>query len=108
MGNPARAASPIGSEHQASAAKRARGRAYQQARVRTEIAETVARFLIRYRQRHNLTQRELAQLLNMQESGISRLESGDHTPNAATLERIVECLNARFTFAIEERERAAS
>ncbi len=40
----------------------------------------------------------------MQESGISRLESGDHTPNAATLQRIVEVLNAHFTFAIEERD----
>ncbi|MBV8369693.1 MAG: helix-turn-helix transcriptional regulator [Candidatus Eremiobacteraeota bacterium] len=103
MGKSAAAASPIGSEHRASAAKRARGRAYRQARVRTEFAEAVAQFLIRYRKRHNLTQRGLAKLLGMQESVIRRLENGDQTPNPAALERIVEFLNAHFNFVLEER-----
>jgi len=103
MGKSAAAASSIGSEHRASAVRRARGRAYRQARVRTEVAESVARFLIRYRERHSLTQQGLAELLGMPESGISRLESGDHTPNAPSLERIVERLDARITFVIEEQ-----
>jgi transcriptional regulator with XRE-family HTH domain len=75
---------------------------YRQARVRSHISETVARFLIGYRQRHDLKQRQLGELLRMKESAISRLESGDDTPNAETLERIVNALGARFTFTIEE------
>jgi len=70
------------------------------------MAETVARFLIGYRQRHRLTQTQLGARLGMKESAISRLESGDHVPNADTLQRLREGCNAEVTFAIAENPRA--
>jgi transcriptional regulator with XRE-family HTH domain len=67
------------------------------------MAETIARFLIGYRQRHGLTQAQLGARLGMKESAISRLENGDHVANADTLQRITEGCRAEVTFAIAER-----
>jgi len=66
------------------------------------MAETIARFLIGYRQRHGLTQAQLGERLGMKESAISRLESGDHVANADTLQRIAGGCHAEVTFAIAE------
>ncbi len=66
------------------------------------MAETIARFLIGYRQRHSLTQAQLGARLGMKDSAISRLESGDHVANADTLQRIKEGCSAEVTFAIAE------
>ncbi len=66
------------------------------------MAETIARFLIAYRQRYHLTQAQLGARLGMKESAISRLESGDHVANADTLQRITDGCHAEVTFAIAE------
>jgi ribosome-binding protein aMBF1 (putative translation factor) len=82
--------SPLGSDHSAAAAARADNPHYRAARLRFVVAEKVARLLIGYRQQHALTQAQLASALGMKESAVSRLESGEHVPNIATLGRIAE------------------
>ena len=100
--------SPVGSDHASAANRRARHPRYQRVQLRSEMAETIARFLIGYRQRRGLTQAQLGARLRMKESAISRLESGDHVPNADTLQRIQEGCSAEVTFAIAERTAAHS
>jgi ribosome-binding protein aMBF1 (putative translation factor) len=94
--------SALGSEHRSAARRRAANPGYRRAHLRQEMAETIARFLIGYRQRYSLTQAQLGERLGMKESAISRLESGDHVPNADTLQRIARGCHAEVTFAIAE------
>jgi ribosome-binding protein aMBF1 (putative translation factor) len=98
--------SPFGTAHSVAASRRARHPDYRRRHLRQEMAETVARFLIGYRQKHGLTQAQLGVRLEMKESAISRLESGDHVPNADTLQRLREGCGAEVTFAIVERSQA--
>lgn len=76
--------SPLGTAQSVAASRRAHHPDYRRRHLRQEMAETVARFLIGYRQKHGLTQAQLGVRLEMKESAISRLESGDHVPNADT------------------------
>jgi ribosome-binding protein aMBF1 (putative translation factor) len=87
------APSPLGSEHAAEVAARTTDSDYRAARLRFAVAEKVARLMIGFRQRHNLTQARLAAALGMKESAVSRLESGEHVPNFETLGRIAEGCN---------------
>jgi len=50
--------------------------------------EEVARRIIRLRLDHGLSQEALAERVGTTKSAISRLESGQHAPNLATVERI--------------------
>ncbi len=102
MSNPKTAVSALGSDHASAARRRAAHPEYRRAHVRREMAETIARFLIGYRQRYNLTQAQLGARLGMKESAISRLESGDHVANADTLQRITDGCHAKVTFVIAE------
>lgn len=52
---------------------------------RTAIARAVAVWLVRYRSEHKLSQRKLAQSLNVSQPLIARLETGEHAPDLATL-----------------------
>lgn len=70
------------------------------------VAEQIARLLIAYRMKHNLTQRQLGDSLGMKESAISRLESGQHTPSVNTICRITAGLKKKLVFA-DARERKA-
>ncbi|MHB8177177.1 MAG: helix-turn-helix transcriptional regulator [Vulcanimicrobiaceae bacterium] len=69
------------------------------------VAEDVARLLICYRMEHDLKQKQLAEQLGMTESMVSRLESGQHTPNLKTLCRLMVLFRKRILF--EESESAA-
>jgi len=95
--------SPLGSDHAASARRRARNEVYRAARLRYAVAEKVARLLIGFRQNHDLTQAQLAAALGMKESAVSRLESGEHVPNFTTLERIAERCNVDVLLDFVER-----
>ncbi len=86
-------ASPLGSDNAAAAAARAEHPRYRAALLRFAVAEKVARLLIGYRQQHGLTQAQLAAALEMKESALSRLESGEHVPNFETLARVAEGCN---------------
>lgn len=95
--------SPRGSDHAAVVEARRQKESYRAAQLRSEVAEKVARLLIGFRQRHNLTQRQLAAVLGMKESAVSRLESGDHVPNFTTLQRIAARCNVDVTLDFIER-----
>ncbi|HEX3467256.1 MAG TPA: helix-turn-helix transcriptional regulator [Candidatus Elarobacter sp.] len=97
------ALSPLGSDHAAVAAARAENPSYRAASLRLVVAEKVARLLIGYRQQQRLTQAELAAALGMKESAVSRLESGDHVPNIATLGRIAEVCNVDVVLNFAKR-----
>lgn len=59
---------------------------------RTARGRTVAVALVRYRTEHNVSQRSLADRLEMPVSEIERLERGDVSPSAQTLKRVSERL----------------
>lgn len=95
--------SPLGSDHALAASERADHESYRSGRLRFAVAEKVARLLIGFRQQHNLTQAQLAAALGMKESAVSRLESGEHVPNFATLERIAEGCNVEVSLDFAKR-----
>ena len=61
--------------------------------------EEVARQIIRLRLDHGLSQEALAQRVGTTKSAISRLESGQHAPNLATLTRIAGAFGGRLEIA---------
>jgi ribosome-binding protein aMBF1 (putative translation factor) len=67
---------------------------------RTQLARDVSIWLLRYRRDHQLTQVELAKQLGWKQPVIARLESGEHEPSIATLQRLVERLGTRATIEI--------
>jgi ribosome-binding protein aMBF1 (putative translation factor) len=101
------APSPLGSDHAAASAGRAADPRYQAARLRFAVAEKVARLLIGFRQQHGLTQAQLATAFGMKESAVSRLESGEHVPNFATLGRIAAACDMDVVIDFAKRPRAA-
>lgn len=100
---PATEVSPLGTDHSVAAEDRARDHVYRAARLRFAVAEKVARLLIGFRQKHGLTQAQLAAALGMKESAVSRLESGEHIPNFTTLARIAERCNVDVLLDFVER-----
>jgi transcriptional regulator with XRE-family HTH domain len=56
---------------------------------------------------HELTQKQLGKQLGMTESAVSRLESGQHSPSMATVDRVMCALRKRIVF-VDERDRAAA
>src|ERR1700682_1097414 len=62
--------------------------AYRKVRARLARAEAVARLLIQFRMKHNLTQEQLAKLMGTSTPAISRLESGTHVPSLTTPSRL--------------------
>ena len=69
---------------------------YRKVRARFARAEAVARLLIQFRMRHNLTQEQLAELMGTSAPAISRLESGTHVPSLTTLARLAEAAGERL------------
>lgn len=69
---------------------------YQKTRARFARAEAVARLLIQFRMKHDLTQDQLAQLMGTSAPAISRLESGTHVPSLTTLSRLAEAAGERL------------
>lgn len=61
--------------------------------------EDVARQIIRLRLDHGLSQEALAERVGTTKSAISRLESGQHAPNFATLQRVAEAFGGRVEIA---------
>jgi ribosome-binding protein aMBF1 (putative translation factor) len=59
-----------------------------------EQAYDIAMQIIDLRERHGLTQAELAERCGMDQGDISRIERGSTSPTARTLQRIAEALDA--------------
>ncbi len=59
---------------------------------RSALAREVSELLVGYRVKHNISQTELAKRLGTGQAKVSRLESGEHTPNLQTLKKIATAL----------------
>jgi DNA-binding XRE family transcriptional regulator len=80
---------PVGSTAIQASGRRARRSAeYREEIDRLQPYEEIARQVILLRMRHNLSQEALARRVGTTKSAISRLESGQHAPTVATLQRI--------------------
>ena len=75
---------------------------YRKVRSRLARAEAVARLLIQFRMRHELTQEQLAHLMGTSTPAISRLESGTHVPSLTTLSRLAEAAGERLVIGFEQ------
>lgn len=60
--------------------------------------EEIARLLIGYRMERSLTQKQLAERLEMTVPEVSRLESGRHSSTMKTVDRIAQVLGKRIQF----------
>ena len=67
---------------------------------RTALARAVAIAIVRYRSEHELSQRELADRLNMKQPQVARLELGEVNPSIDTLMRISAQLGIEFTIDV--------
>jgi DNA-binding XRE family transcriptional regulator len=63
-------------------------------RVVFEQAYDIAMQIVELRERHGLTQAELAELCGVNQGDISRIERGSTSPTTRTLQRIAAALDA--------------
>jgi HTH-type transcriptional regulator / antitoxin HipB len=78
--------------------------AYEQARLRFELAETVRS----RREELGLSQRQLAERAGMTQPGVARFEAGGTTPTIPVLERLARALGLRLTVALGPHERRSA
>jgi ribosome-binding protein aMBF1 (putative translation factor) len=93
--------SPLGESAAAARTRRAGNRAYADEAARLRLSEALARLLVGYRLRHELSQPQLAARLGTSHSVVSRLESGQAPVMLTTLRRITGSLGARLLLAVE-------
>ncbi len=67
---------------------------------RLAFARAVAANVIGYRADHDLSQRDLAEILEVPQPQVTRLESGEVSPSEATLIRLASKLEMEFTINI--------
>ncbi len=67
---------------------------------RTVLARAVAVAIVRYRAKHHLSQRGLAQRLGMKQPQVARLELGEVSPSLETLIRLSSRLGMELTIDI--------
>jgi transcriptional regulator with XRE-family HTH domain len=72
---------------------------------RLSVARAVAATVIAYRADHNLSQRNLARLLDVPQPQVARLESGEYEPSHKTLMRLASRLGLEFTISITASDR---
>lgn len=72
---------------------------------RTALARAVATEVVRYRGRHRLTQKSLAERLGVRQPQVARLESGEHNPSIETLARLASVMDVEFNIDIRPRGR---
>jgi len=100
---------PVGRTVRADTAERARTSAELGAQLeRLRPFEEVARSVIRLRMDHHLSQEALASRVGTSKSAISRLESGRHAPNLATLERVARAFGRRVSISFDVPRPAAA
>ena len=78
--------------------------AYEQARLRFELAEAVRS----RREQLGLSQRQLAERAGMTQPGVARFEAGGTTPTIPVLERLARALELRLTIALGPDERRSA
>lgn len=86
---------PLGKTASARAAGRAkRSAAYRKEAVRVASAAAAAELIIHRRTELGISQGELARRMGTSNTQISRIESGRHSINEATLQRALRAMNA--------------
>jgi transcriptional regulator with XRE-family HTH domain len=68
---------------------------------RLALARQVAELVLRYRVEHGLTQTELAHRLEITQSAVARLESGEVNPTLETLQRLAHQLSIPIALQIQ-------
>jgi len=68
------------------------------------LASVIAKEIVLLRNRRNLTQRELAELVGTQQSAISRLETGMSLPSLSFLEKVAAALGTNISIKLTPRE----
>lgn len=88
---------PVGHTSTEASGRRARrSEEYRRELERLRPYEDIARQVIALRMSHDLSQRELADRTGTTKSAISRLESGQHAPTVATLEKIASAFGGHL------------
>jgi transcriptional regulator with XRE-family HTH domain len=72
---------------------------------RLSVARAVAATVIAYRADHTLSQRDLAEVLEVPQPQVARLESGEFEPSHKTLMRLASRLGLEFTISITAADR---
>lgn len=99
-----RSVSPIGDTIATTRIRREKSAEYVAEKSRLAPYEAIARLVIGFRIKHQLTQEELADGVGTTGSAISRLESGQHAPHMDTLKRIAELAGERFVVGFVDDE----
>lgn len=68
---------------------------------RTALARALALRVVEYRAAHGLSQAALGRLLGMAQSGVARLEAGEHTPTLETLSRVAQVLGVHLHVEVD-------
>ena len=89
--------SPIGQTHEDAVAKRMRDPGYRRAYLKMRIPHAIAGIVILARGAKGWSQSRLAQEIGTTQSGVSRLESGQHKVSVETLRRLANALDVTFT-----------
>lgn len=71
-------------------------RSFKKEMERLDLAFEIAESIIDARIKKGMTQKELAKKMKTKQSGIARIESGRHTPNFKSLEKIADILNLKI------------
>lgn len=74
---------------------------------RNAVADAVSVWLVGYRARNDLSQRELARLVGLHQAAIARLERGDIEPKMTTLLRLSRALGEPLELEINRGDPAA-
>jgi ribosome-binding protein aMBF1 (putative translation factor) len=68
---------------------------------RTAFARAVALRVVHFRVDQDLSQAALGRLLGMAQSGIARLEAGEHLPTLETMRRLARVLGTSFLVEVD-------
>jgi len=71
---------------------------------RLQANEEIARAVIRLRMKLDLSQEELARRIGVSAPAISRIESGRHSPNFATLRKIADAVGHKVVVSFAEAD----
>ena len=96
------AVSPLGSDHRVARRRRMADPEYVAAVHALRPLEALARLVITFRIDNDLTQEQLAALMETSASAISRLESGQHQPNLETLRKFADVSRRRLLVGFED------
>lgn len=74
---------------------------------KTALARWLAVEIAHYRAEHDLSQRQLADLLGVHQSDVARMEGGEHTPTLDRLIRVCKGLDIELMIDIRPEKRSA-